>query len=208
MYIVILENTKKVAKLISDRPEVLNATPDGYKLYIESNDINKLVNFLEKYGLHLIANGDNYLVALQINEQTNIDTIINKAKNKINNMMKPKVGQKSKTDKKKEVKDKDEDKKEVEKTIEREKKANNVEKEANAVKKVDELKKANAGGVSDYVVNRLREFKQLSKKVPSMNNIFSSSKFKDIFKDPAFIKFVDNLQDNTLPFSKETDEDK
>jgi hypothetical protein len=60
---------KIVTDIIIDRPEVINVFVEGTELIIESDDIDSLVEYLDKeHGLHLIVNGDSYMIASKINE--------------------------------------------------------------------------------------------------------------------------------------------
>ena len=58
-----------VTEILIDRPEVINVFVDGINLVLESVDLDSLVEFLEReHGLHLIVNGDSYMVASSMNE--------------------------------------------------------------------------------------------------------------------------------------------
>jgi len=73
MKIGILDETvikKIINDILIDRSEVDNVFVEGTELSIESNDINSLIQHLENYGLHLIANGENYMIASEINEES------------------------------------------------------------------------------------------------------------------------------------------
>ena len=61
---------KKIATdILVDRPEVISVFVEGTELIIKSTGINSLVEYLEKtHGLHLVVNGDSYMIASQMNE--------------------------------------------------------------------------------------------------------------------------------------------
>lgn len=61
---------KKIATdILVNRPEVISVFVNGTDLVIESVDMDSLVEYLEnEHGLHLIVNGDNYMMASRINE--------------------------------------------------------------------------------------------------------------------------------------------
>lgn len=68
MRIGILEDIREVAKIIADHPSTISVFVDGSNLCIESLDIDEIASDLESHGLHLIVNGDNYMVASNISE--------------------------------------------------------------------------------------------------------------------------------------------
>ena len=71
MKIAILDEKviKDVVDILIDRPEVISVFVEGLNIDIESIDINSLVEYLEKeHGIHLIVNGNSYMVASQTNE--------------------------------------------------------------------------------------------------------------------------------------------
>lgn len=60
---------KIAADILMDRPEIISVFVEGTNLIIESVNIDSLVEFLEReHGLHLIVNGDSYMIASQMNE--------------------------------------------------------------------------------------------------------------------------------------------
>jgi hypothetical protein len=71
MKIGILDDSvvKDVVKILINRPEVINVIVEGSNLNIEAVDMDSLIAYLEdEHGLHLIVNGDTYMIASQFNE--------------------------------------------------------------------------------------------------------------------------------------------
>lgn len=64
---------KIAADILVEHPEVINVFVEGTNLTIESNDIDSLIKYLEEeHNLHLIVNGNTYMVASKINEEQSL----------------------------------------------------------------------------------------------------------------------------------------
>jgi hypothetical protein len=81
MKIGILDDSvvQDVAKIIASHPAVSNVIIKKSGLSIDTPDIDVLVEYLEKvHGLHLIMNGNNYMIAAPINE-ANVEAVADKS---------------------------------------------------------------------------------------------------------------------------------